>query len=101
MAIGRREGSALELTFCMVELGEGMITNVPVPEEHAELTSAQMGPDIFGVDCQACKRGAWKDGISPEPDCEGNRNCSWDQDVRGEKVNSHHAAAWNRERMPK
>lgn len=35
MAIGWRGGSALELTFCMVELGEGMITNIPVSEEHA------------------------------------------------------------------
>lgn len=36
--------------MCLVELGEGVITNIPVPEEHAEVSSAQMGPDIFGVD---------------------------------------------------
>lgn len=33
----------------MVEFGKGMITNVPVSEEHAELTTAQTGPDIFQV----------------------------------------------------
>lgn len=47
-----RGGEFAQLTFCVVELGEGVITKLPVFEEHAELTSAQMGPDIFGVDYQ-------------------------------------------------
>lgn len=46
------EGRVLELTFCPVELGECMLTDVTVPEEHAELTSAQMSPYILGVDYQ-------------------------------------------------
>lgn len=47
----RRGRKLVRPTMCLVELGEGVITNIPVPEEHAEVTSAQMGPDIFGVDC--------------------------------------------------
>lgn len=45
------EGKAFGLTFCLVELSKGVLTDIPVSEEHAELTSAQVGPDIFGVDC--------------------------------------------------
>lgn len=29
------EGRMLELTFCLVELGECVLTDVTVPEEHA------------------------------------------------------------------
>lgn len=46
------EGSTLELTLCLVELGEGVVTDVTISEEHTELTSAQMSPDVFGVDYQ-------------------------------------------------
>jgi sporulation protein YlmC with PRC-barrel domain len=38
--------------LCLVEFGEGVITNILVSEEHAELTSAQAGPNIFEVNYQ-------------------------------------------------
>lgn len=52
MAEWVNEGSTLQLTLCLVELGEGVVTDITVSEEHTELTSAQMSPDIFGVDYQ-------------------------------------------------
>ena len=39
-------------TFCLVELGECLVTNIAVSEEHAELTSAQTGPNVFEGDYQ-------------------------------------------------
>lgn len=84
MVIGRRKKSALELTFSVVEFGEGVLTNIPVSEEHAELTSAKMGPDIFGVDYQYVSE-EQKQSVSLELGWEENGNCSRGQQVCGGK----------------
>lgn len=51
MVAGWRVNCA-RLTCCLVELSEGLLANIVGPEDqHAELTSSKMGPDIFDVDC--------------------------------------------------